>query len=84
MGLAGANGEETTNVGIGGYFEAGYGGGIVNNKYSVQLKDGTEGLNKVLVSQTSDGKANWVDPTTIQTAFNYGLANAIMTGNFLT
>ena len=27
---------------------------------------------------------DWVDPKTIHTAFNYGLANAIMTGNFLT
>jgi len=29
------------------------------NKYSVQLQDGTEGIGKVLVSQTADGKANW-------------------------
>jgi len=29
------------------------------NAYSVQLQDGTEGINKVLTSQTSDGKANW-------------------------
>ena len=79
--------------GLAGDYEGGYGDFIggkfessptSGNKYSVQLKDGTEGLNKVLVSQTSDGKANWVDPSTIQTAFNYGLANAIMTGNFLT
>jgi len=99
--------------------------------YSVQLQDGTEGLNKVLVSVTADGKANWssnltgltsVSATTISGGtmvittsptnndnntqilsrnsstgvveyidgtkpvgtFNYGLANAIMTGNFLT
>jgi len=99
--------------------------------YSVQLQDGTEGLNKVLVSKTSDGKANWsstltgltsvsattisggtmvitstpttdntntqvlsrdpstgivelVDISSLNVAFNYGLANAIMTGNFLT
>jgi len=40
---------------IAGYFESVSG----TNRYSLQLKDGTEGLNKVLVSKTSDGKANW-------------------------
>ena len=52
----------TITTGIGGYFEvfdSGY--GIPTNAYSVQLKDGTEGTNKVLVSKTSDGKANWSD-----------------------
>jgi hypothetical protein len=68
---------------IGGKFVSNVGSFGTTN-YSVQLQDSTEGLNKVLVSVTADGKANWVDPSTIQTAFNYGLANAIMTGNFLT
>jgi hypothetical protein len=45
---------------IGGYFSAINGG----TNYSVQLTDGTEGTNKVLVSQTSDGKANWSDSLT--------------------
>jgi hypothetical protein len=47
--------------GIGGYFEVSpvLGYGDPTNKYSLQLKDGTEGLNKVLTSVTSDGKANW-------------------------
>ena len=42
---------------IGGKFEAA--GDPVGASYSVQLIDNTEGINKVLVSQTSDGKANW-------------------------
>jgi hypothetical protein len=47
--------------GIGGYFDATGNGGYnpPTNAYSVQLVDGTEGVGKVLVSQTSDGKANW-------------------------
>jgi hypothetical protein len=45
---------------IGGYFSAINGG----TNYSVQLTDGTEGTNKVLVSQTSDGKSNWSDSLT--------------------
>jgi len=75
-------GETQSGDYIGGLFSSSGGNG--GTAYSVQLQDGTEGFNKVLVSKTSDGKANWTDPTTIQTAFNYGLANAIMTGNFLT
>jgi len=55
--------DEFTNIttGIGGYFASddSYGYGLPTNRYSVQLKDGTEGTNKVLVSSTSDGKANW-------------------------
>jgi len=59
-----SNDEFTTiTTGIGGYFAAdnsnGY--GAPTNAYSVQLIDGTQGLNKVLVSKTSDGKANWSD-----------------------
>jgi hypothetical protein len=42
---------------IGGKFEAVV--DPVGTSYSVQLLDGTEGINKILVSQTSDGKANW-------------------------
>ena len=51
----------TITNGIGGYFEVGgqFSEGEPTNKYSLQLKDGTEGLNKVLTSVTSDGKANW-------------------------
>ena len=41
---------------IGGKF---YGDSGTGAGYSVQLQDGTEGVGKVLVSQTSDGKANW-------------------------
>jgi hypothetical protein len=67
---------------VGGKFEA---SGSQNNlNYALWLQDGTEGVDKILQSKTSDGKTNWVDPLTVQTAFNYGLANAIMTGNFLT
>jgi hypothetical protein len=55
--------DEFTNIttGIGGYFASddSYGYGLPTNRYSVQLKDGTEGTNKVLVSTTSDGKSNW-------------------------
>jgi hypothetical protein len=45
------------SLNIGGYFRA------VNavDNYSIQLEDGTEGVDKVLVSKTSDGKANWSD-----------------------
>ena len=43
----------TTNIG------ASFTGANATNSYSVQLLDGTEGTGKVLVSQTSDGKANW-------------------------
>ena len=48
-------------TGIGGYFD-GRGDNayaVPTNAYSVQLVDGTQGVGKVLVSQTSDGKANW-------------------------
>ena len=49
--------------GIGGYFAADNSNGEGNptNRYSVQLVDGTQGVNKVLTSVTSDGKANWSD-----------------------
>jgi len=53
-------------TGIGGYFDGiGDGGfGVPTNSYSVQLIDGTEGTNKVLISTTSDGKANWSNTLT--------------------
>jgi hypothetical protein len=58
-----ASPDEFTNIttGIGGYFASDDSNGYSTptNRYSVQLKDGTEGTNKVLVSTTSDGKANW-------------------------
>jgi len=44
--------------GIGGKFAANTNYGSFP-AYSVQLQDTTEGIGKVLVSQTSDGKANW-------------------------
>jgi hypothetical protein len=49
--------------GIGGYFEVGsqFGYSAPENRYSLQLKDETEGINKVLTCVTSDGKANWRD-----------------------
>ena len=73
-------------TGIGGYFDGRGSGeyGFPTISYGIQVIDGTEGVNKILQSKTLDGKTNWVDPLTVQTAFNYGLANAIMTGNFLT
>ena len=43
---------------VGGKFEA-VGDSEVGSNYSLWLLDGTEAVNKVLVSQTSDGKANW-------------------------
>lgn len=51
----------TITNGIGGYFEVGgqFSYGEPTNKYSLQLKDGTQGVGKVLTSVTSDGKANW-------------------------
>ena len=66
---------------IGGFFNSSGGNGGV--AYSVQLQDGTEGVDKILQSQTSDGKSNWVDPSTIQTAFNYGLSYTMLTGNYM-
>jgi len=57
IGVYGYVTEDTGGIGdyIAGKFEVGSG----PTKYSLQLIDGTEGLNKVLVSQTVDGKANW-------------------------
>ena len=49
----------TTYIGGKFYGDPGTGAG-----YSVWLQDGSEGLNKVLVSATSDGKANWSNTLT--------------------
>jgi hypothetical protein len=85
-GQVGVSESNTMTTGIGGYFNARGDGefGYPTTSYGLQVIDGTEGVDKILQSKTSDGKTNWVDPLTVQTAFNYGLANAIMTGNFLT
>ena len=63
IGVSGVSGKSefgSADTTIGGYFEstADYGGGSVGS-YAVQLVDGTQGIGKVLVSQTVDGKANW-------------------------
>jgi len=58
---------------IGGKFEA-VGDGELN--YSVQLLDGTEGINKVLVSKSLDGKANW---SSVLSGLTYVYSNSIST-----
>ena len=89
-GEVGPNEDGFVGTGIGGYFNGG--GGVVGTAYSVQLLDGTEGINKVLVSQTSDGKANWssnltgltsVSATTISATNIYvtGGTQSIFSGN---
>ena len=110
-----------SSVGIAGFFDAST--GVASSKYSLQLKDGSEGVNKVLISKTTDGKANWSDIININgitgtvitisntptynnhntqiltrnsstgaiqysdssspNIFNYGLASAISSGNYL-
>jgi len=58
IGVAGYVSEDefgSTTLGIGGQFGS-FGSGT---NYSVQLQDGTQGIGKVLISKTSDGKANW-------------------------
>lgn len=57
-----ANTVNSVSTVIGGQFEAQVNSNV--SSYSVQLLDGTEGLNKVLISKTSDGKANWSDALT--------------------
>jgi hypothetical protein len=60
VGAAGISEFGSADITIGGKFDAsqaGYGPGL--NAYSVQLIDGTEGVGKVLLSKTADGKANW-------------------------
>ena len=60
-GVVSPNENYSITNGIGGYFEVGdvFAYGEPTNKHSLQLIDGTQGLNKVLTSVTSDGKANW-------------------------
>jgi hypothetical protein len=67
---------------IAGKFEAAGG----TNRYSLQLLDGTQGVNKVLISTTSDGKSNWssvltgltsVSATSISATTYYGLPTDI-------
>lgn len=45
--------------------------------YAIQLQDGTEAVNRVLAAVTADGKANWVDISTLLPAD----ANSIYSGN---
>jgi hypothetical protein len=52
-----ASGVSTTN--IGGKFSS---SGATNN-YSLQLQDGTEGINRVLTDVTGNGDAHWVTPS---------------------
>jgi hypothetical protein len=54
--------QTSTNDSVGIYSNVGAvtGGG---NRYATQLKDGTQGIGKVLTCITTDGKANWVTPT---------------------
>ena len=70
-GVKGESYSDGSPIGVYGYVTEDVGGGIGEyiagkfevgsgpTKYSLQLIDGTEGLNKVLVSQTVDGKSNW-------------------------
>jgi hypothetical protein len=58
-GIANETESGTNTLGIGGRFSS-YGSGT---NYSVQLRDGTEGVGKVLTSITADGKARWATPT---------------------
>ena len=50
--------ESGSGVYIGGKFIS-YQPSAGGTNYSIWLVDGTEGINKVLVSKTTDGKANW-------------------------
>ena len=71
IGVVGSSvGDSGTNIGVYGSADINEGGTVTNigghfqgvngtNNYSVHLQDGTEGVNKVLISTTSDGKANW-------------------------
>jgi hypothetical protein len=71
---------------IGGYFESNGGNG--GTAYSVQLQDGTQGINKFLKSVTADGKANWATlSATSPLSYNSGtdvfsiqVANATQSG----
>jgi hypothetical protein len=67
----------TTN--IGGKFT---GTGSINN-YAVQLQDGTEGINKILVSTTADGKANWSSTITASLFGTASWAQNSVTASYL-
>ena len=56
---------------IGGQFYAG--GFYPDYNYAVQLQDGSQGIGKVLVSQTADGKARW----STQLSGSYGLTGSL-------
>lgn len=65
-----------TALSIGGFF----GVSAAQSNYSVQLIDGTQGLNKVLTSVTSDGKANWSDTinvTSVTASFTGSLIGSL-------
>lgn len=64
-------------VAIGGLFKVDP--GTATSQYAVQLMDTTEGVGKVLVSQTSDGKANWSSSLSGLTSINTGTLT--VTGN---
>ena len=56
-GSAGDNGSPfTSSVFIGGKFLA---GGTSGTNYGLQIQDGTEGVNKVLISTSTSGTTNW-------------------------
>ena len=56
---------------IGGKFSAD--GFYSDYNYAVQLQDGSQGIGKVLVSQTADGKARW----STQLSGSYGLTGSL-------
>ncbi len=72
-GVSGSGASTSTATGIGITGDA-YGTGVSigiranaisgSQKYAAQLMDGTEGIGKVLTCVGSQGKANWVTPTT--------------------
>lgn len=72
-GLIGTSSAGAINVGIYGTTSTGA------NSYAAQLKDGTEGIGKVLTCMTSDGKANWANPTSINLQKEITTSNYILT-----
>ena len=65
----------TVGTNVGGVFQAL--NGTIN--YAAQLQDGTQAIGKVLTCITSDGKANWVTPSSV----NIYNTNGTLTGNRL-
>lgn len=61
----------TAGTNVGGVFQAL--NGTIN--YAAQLQDGTQGIGKVLTCITSDGKANWVTPSSAGSGV-CGIANS--------